>query len=298
MLLPLPELLPARLSLRLSGEDRLREFLWAGVIRRFEFGLYGRDCRVSEPECTSVCCSAAVQVGHRVNLISSLAQDGKKRGGLFPNVIVRDNFGLRVPFSLKKTSLWDTSSPRGASRNPILSSRRIRVVQVFVSQPYYLQSPTFLFCWMLIYQKYRSSLLERRNSKRIVKWSSAGISHSVVMRPKLLSLLVFPEEIVSSGSLNQTPTNQLGRKQKLHKVKKRTQRSRNTQNSTAAHHFWGWHVKLAGLVWFGLALLAFCVCGGQVCIRRQYFVVCSGTCFDVDLWGPLASFAAYCQPTK
>lgn len=64
-------------------------------------------------------CSAAAQVGQRVILLSSVAQDEKR--GLFPNVIVRDNFGLYDPFSLKKTSLWDTSFQRGASLNPILS---------------------------------------------------------------------------------------------------------------------------------------------------------------------------------
>lgn len=76
-------------------------------------------------------------------------------------------------------SLWDTSFQRGASLNQILSSRRIRVVQVFVSQPDYLHSPTFLFYWILIYQKYLPSPLQRRNYKWIVKWSSAEISHEV-----------------------------------------------------------------------------------------------------------------------
>lgn len=67
------------------------------------------------------------------------------------------NFGIHDPFPLKKTSQWDISFQRGASLDPILSWRRIRVVQVFVSQPYYPHSPTFLLCWILIYRKHQPS---------------------------------------------------------------------------------------------------------------------------------------------
>lgn len=88
-------------------------------------------------------CSAAVQVGQKVIPLSSAAQDEKR--GLSANVIVRDNFGIYDPFSLKKMSLSDTSFQGGAFLNPILSSRRISVVQVFVSQPYCLHNPTSCF---------------------------------------------------------------------------------------------------------------------------------------------------------
>lgn len=50
-----PELLPVKVSLRLSGEDKLQEFLWVGVIRKLESGLYGLDCTVNKISCVWVC---------------------------------------------------------------------------------------------------------------------------------------------------------------------------------------------------------------------------------------------------
>lgn len=172
-------------------------------------------------------CSAAVQVGQKVILLSSVAQDEKR--GLLVNVIVRDHFGIYDPFSLKKTSLRDTSFQRGASPNPILSWRRIRVVQVFVSQPYYLQKSYFLV--LLNTNLPEISLLTaaaeelQANCEMIFRRNQ---SRSCNATPPPLP--AFPEEprFTQTGRFKFQPIKSAECCSELHEVKKRTRRSKKS----------------------------------------------------------------------
>lgn len=135
---------------RLSGQDKHREFLWVWVITELESGLYGpwTVC-----ECALCCCWGWTES-------AELSYTGWKRW-LLLNTTVEDSSKLRNPFSLQKMCHCGTHPLMGAPLNPILSWRHIRAVQVSVSQSYYhLHSPKSIFYWKTNLPKYLSLPLE------------------------------------------------------------------------------------------------------------------------------------------